>query len=153
MFDCHKIATPIERVDVSDHVEYSDMNVPYREAVGSLLYLAMGTHPDIAYAVSIAAQAAQNPTSKDWCLVKRMLRYVKGTLGLGITYHSSAPKGMLYVYSDADFAGNVSDRKSTTGVVCMHINGAVLQTSQKQKQLLFRPLRLSCTLHVKQQKT
>ena len=83
--------------------------------------------------MSIAAQAVENPMSKDWCLVKRILRYPKGTVDMGIVYHTNAVKGVLTANSDADFAGDVSSRKSTSGVMCMHMNGAVLWLSPKQK--------------------
>jgi hypothetical protein len=135
MSECHKVATPIEsNKDSAENSEYiTDTNIPYREAVGSLLYLATGTRPDIAYAVSIAAQAVERPTMKDWCLVKRIMRYLKGTVDMGIVYHSSAQKGILKAYSDADFAGDLSSRKSTTGVMCTYMDGAVLWSSQKQR--------------------
>ncbi|XP_033212436.1 secreted RxLR effector protein 161-like [Belonocnema kinseyi] len=62
------------------------INAPYREATGSLLYLAGVTRPDIAYAVNYLAARQLNPTEDDWKDVKRIFRYIKGTLEVGITY-------------------------------------------------------------------
>lgn len=52
---------------------------------------------------------------------------------MGIVYHSSAQKGILKAYSDADFVGDLSSRKSTTGVMCTYMDGAVLWSSKKQR--------------------
>ena len=61
-------------------------NVPYREAVGSLMYAAMGTRPDIAFAVSTVAQFSENPGWVHWEAVKRIFRYLLGTKELVLTY-------------------------------------------------------------------
>ena len=60
-------------------------NVPYREA-GSLLYLATTTRPDITYAVNILSRSQMEPTENDWRHVKRVFRYLKGTMNLGLVY-------------------------------------------------------------------
>jgi hypothetical protein len=54
-------------------------NIPYREAVGSLMYAAMGTRPDIAFATSTMAQYCENPNWKHWEAVKRIFRYLLRT--------------------------------------------------------------------------
>jgi len=57
-------------------------NIPYREAVGSLMYPTMGTRPDIAFATSTVAQFLENPGCIHWEVVKRIFRYLKGTRDL-----------------------------------------------------------------------
>ena len=87
----------------------------YQSAVGSLLYLSTRTRPDIAYAVSSVARYCSQPTLQHWIAVKRIFRYLNGTLDYGLIYEPS-DKAMCG-YSDADWAGDCDDRKSTTGYV------------------------------------
>ena len=64
----------------TDPNDIEDMRcVPYREAVGSLMYAVVGTQPDIAYTVSYLARFMSNPGSMHWEAVKRVIRYLKGT--------------------------------------------------------------------------
>lgn len=51
--------------------------IPYRQAVGSLIYLATATRPDLAYAISIVSENLENPRTSDWCAVKRIFKYLK----------------------------------------------------------------------------
>lgn len=84
--------------------ERKTTDVPYKEAIGSLLFLATVTRPDIAYALNAASQYAESPRKVHWNAVKRILKYLKGTITYGIVYSAKAP--VLTVYSDADFAGD-----------------------------------------------
>jgi hypothetical protein len=77
-------------------------NVPYREAVGSLLYAAMGTRPDIAFATSTVAQFMDNPGHEHWEAVKKIFRYLKGTRDLKLIYGGKEED--LHGYVDADGA-------------------------------------------------
>ena len=105
--------------------------VPHKEAVGSLMYLSAATRPDIAFAVSKAARAMENPTQADWNAVKRIFRYLRGTSDFGIMYKRNG--NQLEVYSDADFAGDVSTRRSTTGVISMYADGPISWSSHLQR--------------------
>ena len=68
-------------------VEAAEMrNIPYREAVGSLMYASLGTRPDITYAVSILARFSQNPARTHWEAVKCIFRYLAGMKTLKLTY-------------------------------------------------------------------
>src|SRR5271168_4879630 len=77
-------------------------NVPYREAVGSLMYAAMGTRPDIAFATSTVAQFSENPGWPHWEAVKRIFRYLLGTKKLELVY--CGERRGLEGYVDADGA-------------------------------------------------
>ena len=66
------------------------VDIPYRSAIGSLLYLATCTRPDLTVAVSALSKFSQNPGIAHWEGVKRMLRYVSGTVGDGILYKRGA---------------------------------------------------------------
>ena len=108
------------------------LNVPYKEAINSLLFLAKLTRPDIAYAVGAVSQYAQNPTKSHWNAVKRIIKYLKGTSKYGILLDSHSDLRIL-AYSDADFAGDCKDRKSTSGYILKIGNSPVIWNSCKQK--------------------
>ena len=102
----------------------------YQSAVGALLFLSTRTRPDICFAVSTVAKYCVNPNKNHWQAVKRIFRYLKGTINLGISY-SKSPNPCVG-YSDADFAGDLNDRKSTSGFCFMYGNGIVSWKTQKQ---------------------
>lgn len=105
-------------------------NVPYREAVGSLMYAAMGTRPDIAFATSTVAQFSDNPGWAHWEAVKRIYRYLKGTRDLVLTYGGET-RGLVG-YVDADGASQ-DHRRAISGYVFMVDGGAVSWSSKKQE--------------------
>jgi hypothetical protein len=105
-------------------------NVPYQSAIGSLMYAMLGTRPDIAYAVGAVSQYCSNPGRGHWTAVKRILRYLKGTMNFSLEYKGTNEQ--LIGYSDADWAGNIDDRRSTTGYVFLVADGAVSWNSRKQ---------------------
>ena len=104
---------------------------PYREAIGSLMYLMIGTRPDLAFAVGKLAQFCENPDMRHWTAVKRVLRYVCGTKELGIKFDGTKPL-VGHGFSDSDWAGDVKDRKSTSAYVFMMAGGPVSWCSRKQ---------------------
>lgn len=118
----------------SDEEEIKKMeSIPYREAVGSLMYAMVTTRPDIAYAVSQVAQFAQNPGQAHWEGVKRIFSYLAGTTHHGISFSGSMEKNSLLAYTDSDYAGDVDNRKSTTGYVIMLNNGPSAWCSKRQQ--------------------
>ncbi|CAH1371705.1 unnamed protein product, partial [Tenebrio molitor] len=86
MVNSNPVATPCERNIWDVKSPTLDRAVPFREAVGSLMYLATATRPDIAYAVSLVSEHLENPKQQHWTAVKRILRYLKGTLTFGLFY-------------------------------------------------------------------
>ena len=105
-------------------------NVPYREAVGSLMYAAMGTRPDIAFATSTVAQFSDNPGWVHWEAVKRIFRYLQGTKELELVY--GGERRGLVGYVDADGATQ-DHRRAISGYVFMVDGGAVSWSSKKQE--------------------
>jgi hypothetical protein len=101
----------------------------FAEIVGSLLYVANCTRPDIAHAVSVLSRHMANPTSAHLSAAKCVLRYLAGTAGMGIMF---GPSGGLQGWCDADFAGDVSTRRSTTGFVFLLHGGAIAWQSRLQ---------------------
>ncbi len=114
-----------EEIDISVY--------PYREIVGSLLYLAHCTRPDISYAVASLARYMQKPGVQHWTAAVNLLGYLKGTRGMGLTYGGARSDGhQLVVYGDADFGGDLDQRRSTTGYVTMVNGGAIGWQSKLQ---------------------
>ena len=85
----------------------------YRGMIGSLLYLT-ASRPDLMFSVCLCARYQSNPKESHLKSVKRILRYLKHTTKFGLSY-CKACEFELLSYSDADFAGCKSDRKSTSG--------------------------------------
>lgn len=108
-------------------------NVPYREAIGSLVFLAAVTRPDIAFAVNAVSKFTNEHTAEHWRAVKRIFAYLSGTVDLGIEYRSSGSESKLLGFSDADFAGDLETRRSTTGYVFCLANGAITWNSKRQR--------------------
>ena len=106
----------------------------FREAIGALLYVSTRTRPDIAAAVGILSRKCQNPSQQDWANVKRIMRYLKGTSSMSLQFSGKNESLLPLVesYSDADWAGDVSDRKSTSGIVIFFNRTPVVWKSRKQ---------------------
>ncbi|GBE86172.1 hypothetical protein SCP_0900490 [Sparassis crispa] len=110
--------------------EFEDMrNVPYREAIGSLMYAALGTRPDIAFAVTALSQFMQNPGRAHWEAAKRVLRYLKSTREKWLTY--GLTRDGVEGFSDADW-GSSEHRHSICGYVFLIDGGAVSWSAKKQ---------------------
>jgi len=91
----------------------------------------LGTRPDIAYAVGAVSRYSSNPGELHWKAVKRILRYLKGTANFALEYNGGSSE-KVKGYSDADWAGSLDDRRSTTGYVFTMNGAAVTWSSKKQ---------------------
>ena len=102
----------------------------YKQMVGSLMYMT-ATRPDLAYVVGLISRFMERPTDLHQQAVKRVLRYLKGTTDLGIFYKRGGGDELI-AFSDSDYAGDIEDRKSTSGYVFLLSSGAVAWSSKKQ---------------------
>lgn len=102
----------------------------YKKAIGSLLYLAISTRPDILFAVSKASRRSRDPNYEDWLNVIKIFRYLKGNPNYGIKFTNDEN---FKVYVDADFGGDTATRKSTTGFVVTMGNGPTSWYSKLQQ--------------------
>ncbi|KAF1318426.1 Integrase catalytic core protein, partial [Globisporangium splendens] len=105
-------------------------SVPYRSAVSAVMYLMVATRPDLAAAVGVLSQFAADPCPTHWQAVKRVLRYLQATPTHDIRFSGS---GELSGYSDADWAGDIETRRSTSGYVFTLNGGCISWRSKKQR--------------------
>lgn len=107
-------------------------DVPYREALGSLMWLQVATRPDLSYSVNMLSRFANNPGRAHWNAMKHTLGYLKGTLDYGISYYKDSDL-RPYGYVDADYAGEIDGRRSTEGHIFFVGNGPVSWASKRQE--------------------
>jgi hypothetical protein len=107
----------------------------YRSIVGALQYLTI-TRPDIAFAVNKACQFMQQPTSAHWLFVKRILRYLRGTMHDGLLISSS---NWLTIegFTDADWGAQPDDRRSASGYL-IYLGGNLISWSSTKQKLVSR---------------
>ena len=141
--DCKPVGTP---ADISTQLTKKDcpgagseevvamQREDYRGIVGSLLYIAKQTRPDILATVTQLSRFLENPGRTHWVAAKRVLRYLKGTKDLELCYIKDPDGFNLYGSADADWAGDVDDRRSTTGY-SFHVqrSGAAISWSTKKQ--------------------
>jgi hypothetical protein len=156
--DCNPISTPIDpgtRLSSSMSPQTSEEieamhNVPYLQAVGALMYLAVATRPDISYAVGVLACFSKNPGLQHGKAVKHLFRYLKGTMDLKLTYAPDPQCNDLFTtYSDADHGGNPDNGRSTGGYVVKMGTGAVSWSSRLQSIVALSTYRgRICCIHL-----
>jgi histone deacetylase 1/2 len=131
---CKPVDTPLSPTEklsiVSGNKLGPDDSTKYRSMVGALQYLTL-TRPDIAFAVNKVCQFLHAPTTVHWSAVKRILRYVKGTINLGLQIRRSRSM-LVSSFSDADWAGCVDDRRSTGGFAVFLGENLISWTARKQ---------------------
>ena len=102
----------------------------YRGMIGSLLYLS-ASRPDIMFSICMCARFQSNPKQSHLSAVKRIMRYLLGTINLGLWYPKNSTCNLIG-YSDSDFAGSKTDRKSTSGT-CQFIGSALVSWHSKKQ--------------------
>jgi hypothetical protein len=128
------LATPMDtsRIEpaAKDYLAAEKDRTWYARAVGSLMYLMMGTRPDIAFAVSSLSRHMANPTSQHLNAAMRVFRYLQGTKDMVLVYRGDLMP--LVGYTDADWAGDVATRRSTSGYIFNIGSGAISWSSKRQ---------------------
>jgi hypothetical protein len=141
MSDCYKVGTPMDPgVKLSSdqspktlEEEQVMRNLPYMNAVGSMMYLATTTRPDIAYTAGVLARFNSNPGIAHWKAVQHLLRYLKGTADMKLCYGPDPSNPDPFVgFSDASYGGDKDSGKSTTGYLIKVGSGAVCWSSKLQ---------------------
>nr|KYP62702.1 Copia protein [Cajanus cajan] len=131
---CRTSMVPIEQ----NHRIGSEENAPvdkaqYQRLVGKLIYLSH-TRPNIAYAVSVVSQFMHDPRERHMQAVDKILQYLKSSLGNGLLFKRKDTLTMK-IYTDADYAGSITDRKSTSGYCVFLGDSLVMWRSKKQDRV------------------
>lgn len=119
---------------------FSKLKLSYRSVVGSLMYLAQCTRPDIAHSVGVLSEHLERPSMPHWEAATHVLQYLKGTTMLGIVFSSTESSVVSGQRSfnlpeslcDADWACDPSTRRSITGYIFVLAGGAILWRSHLQ---------------------
>jgi hypothetical protein len=107
----------------------------YQKAVGSILYAALGTRPDITYAISVLGRYAAQPSTLHWEAIKHLLRYPRGTCEYKVTIYDPRlqhDSNSIVCYADANLGGEADSSKSTSGIIIFALGIPVLWRSKKQ---------------------
>ncbi|GKA56684.1 uncharacterized mitochondrial protein-like protein [Tanacetum coccineum] len=136
LYDSKPVSTPLAThvSFTADGIPYSDSTL-YRSLVGALQYLTI-TRPDLSYAVNQVSQFLHAPTIAHFQSVKRILRYVKGTISFGLTF-SRPHTNTIIGYSDADWARCLDTRRSTYGY-SIYLGGNLVSWSAKKQPTVSR---------------
>jgi hypothetical protein len=140
--DCKPVAVPMDPSLVLSSAqcpeygsdEWREMqDKPYKNIVGSLMYAMVATGPDICYAVGALARYSANPGRVHWVAAKRILRYLRGTRDLALTFSPARKREnalVFYGYSDSSWSGDVDTSRSTSGYAFMMGGGAISWSSK-----------------------
>ncbi|XP_019153733.1 PREDICTED: uncharacterized protein LOC109169196 [Ipomoea nil] len=132
MTDCKPLATPASVTQsVTPSTQPYENPTQYRRLVGALQYLTI-TRPDLSFAVNRLCQFMHSPTDDHWVLLKRVLRYIKGTLNYGLRLSPSVSTS-VHAFSDSDWAGCPVDRKNTSGYAVFLGSNLISWLSRKQR--------------------
>jgi hypothetical protein len=106
----------------------------YREIIGGVMYLAVSTRPDMAQALNVLARFSEDPQNVHVTAAKHLLAYLKGTTTCGLCFDANQPDNLLG-YADADFAGDLDGRKSTSGYIFTMCGGPIAWSSRLQRSI------------------
>jgi hypothetical protein len=136
MNDCNPSSTPIDtKPKLSSAGSALSDPTKYRSLAGALQYITL-TRPEISYAVNQACIHMHDPRESHFLLLKRILRYLKGSLDLGLTLYSSSSHNLV-AYSDADWAGCPDTRRSTSGF-CIFLGDNLISWSSRRQPTVSR---------------
>jgi hypothetical protein len=135
MDECRPLVVPevIEkRNEEGGELSGEDIN-KYRKIVGSLIYAATSTRPDISHAVHMLSRHMKEPKECDLVSAKRVLRYLKGAANMSLVYNNDGGgTTKVEAYTDSDLGGDKKDSKSTTGY-CVYMNGNLVSWCAKKQ--------------------
>ncbi|XP_071693849.1 uncharacterized mitochondrial protein AtMg00810-like [Rutidosis leptorrhynchoides] len=134
---CNPVSTPIDTLGKQSALMDKPYSKPthYRSLAGALQYLTF-THPDISYAVQQVCLHMHSPHEAHMLALNRIIRYIKGTLPLGLHISKNASSSLIS-YTDADWAGCPDTRRSTSGY-CVYLGHNLISWSSKRQAIVSR---------------
>lgn len=143
MQSCKPISTPLEQnVKYRAQVGEPELTAeearlmaefPYASLSGSVMYLMLGSRPDLAFAVGMLSQFLANPAMTHWQAMRRLFRYIKATEDWGLLYEGGSSEALtLMAFSDADWAGDPDSRRSISSFVFLLAGCAISWSSKRQ---------------------
>jgi len=138
MTDCRKGSTPMEIGYKPQAIQAEEQPFDartYQKAIGSILYAALGTRPDITYATSVLGRYAAQPSTLHWEAVKHLLRSLRGTSDYKLTIYDPSlghDSQSILCYADADMGGEADTSKSTSGIIVYALGTLVIWKSKRQ---------------------
>jgi hypothetical protein len=154
--ECNSVSTPMQEPlckgtndpMTEEEIEFMGSKAgEYGTVTGMLTHLANMTRPDLSYSVGQLQRFASCPRKKHWEAMKRIVRYVKGTLNHGLVFDKNRTNKVVIGAADSDWASDVDDRKSTSGYVFTFMGTAFAWKSKKQSDT--GPARSSATAELR----
>lgn len=135
--ECKAAKSPMERLmEPNSSVCSVQSRTEYNSIIGGLQYLANNTRPDISHSVNHLARFLSNPSEEHQKAARRVLRYIAGDPDKGITFLRGKDNPKLEAYSDADFSGDPTTSRSTSGSLVMLSSGPVSWRSHLQRDVV-----------------
>lgn len=128
----NSISTPIDPKYEMNTTNYENAGEPVRELVGCLMYLMLGSRPDISFSVNYYSRYQDKNVSEVWKGLKRIMRYLKGTTDVSLKFERKISELEMTCYVDSDWGGDLQDRKSVSGYLIKAFGNTVLWVTRKQ---------------------
>ncbi|XP_055633178.1 uncharacterized protein LOC129773576 [Toxorhynchites rutilus septentrionalis] len=147
MKQCKSVSTPMEAgLQLLKSEAEKKLNKSYRELIGCLTYLMVTSRPDISAAVNYFSQFQSNPSEEHWVHAKRMLRYLRGTADHGLVYErSSVPIRQVVGFADSNWATDVNDRRSVSGILFKLYEATICWSTRKQSTVSLSSTEAECS--------
>lgn len=137
MCDCKSANVPMQPKLQLPVKPNRNCKLPYRELIGCLMYLMLGSRPDLSFCVTYFSQFQNNFSDEHWNHLKSVLRYLKQTVNYGLKFTKCNNTNVnLLSYVDSDFANSIVDRKSITGFVIKLNNNVIHWKTKRQNNVL-----------------
>lgn len=130
---CNSVTAPTALHSIETERNYQEWIDQFKSVIGSLMYAAIKTRPDICFSVCMAARAMSKPLIRSVIAVKRILRYLKGKEHYGILLRNKKINEEIIVYCDADYGGDSETSESTTGSIFLYNAAPFYWRSSRQK--------------------
>lgn len=137
MLNCHDVATPMDQnLDLSKlkrpQSENDELEHRCRQLIGCIMYAMIGTRPDLCSSISFLSRYQTCASNELWICLKRILRYIKGSIDLKLIYNKSVSDTLITGFADADWGSDRIDRRSTSGFCFLIYGNLVAWSSKKQ---------------------